>query len=516
MNVHTETKGPSAALDSSHLGVEFPYKERYGNFINGTFVDPQSGQWFDNVTPITGERITTVARSNAADIEAALDAAHAAAPAFGRTSLTERSTMLFRIADRIEENLMKLAVAETLDNGKPIRETVNADLALAIDHFRYFGGVIRADEGSIAEIDHNTYAYHFHEPLGVVGQIIPWNFPILMAVWKLAPALAAGNAVVLKPAEQTPASILVMMELIADLIPDGVVNVVNGFGTEAGAPLANSKRIAKVAFTGETGTGKIIMKAAAENLIPVTLELGGKSPNLFFGDIMDADDAFFDKCLEGFSMFALNQGEVCTCPSRALVQENIADAFLERAVERVKNIKQGNPLQMDTMIGGQASTEQMEKITGYLKLGREEGAQVLAGGDKAALGDGLDQGYFIQPTVFRGDNSMRIFQEEIFGPVLSVTTFKDEADAIKIANDTSYGLGAGVWTRQANTAFRVGRAIQAGRVWTNCYHHYPAHAAFGGYKQSGIGRENHKMMLDHYRNTKNLLVSYDENPMGFF
>ncbi|MEM0936519.1 MAG: aldehyde dehydrogenase family protein [Pseudomonadota bacterium] len=516
MNVHTNASGPSAALDASHLGVEFPFRARYDNFIGGAFVAPKSGQYFENVTPLTGEVICEVARSNAADIEAALDAAHAAAPAFGRTSLAERSTMLFRIADRIEENLMQLAVAETLDNGKPIRETVNADLALAVDHFRYFGGVIRADEGSIAEIDHNTYAYHFHEPLGVVGQIIPWNFPILMAVWKLAPALAAGNAVVLKPAEQTPASILVMMELIADLVPDGVVNIVNGFGLEAGAPLAESKRIAKVAFTGETTTGRIIMKAAAENIIPVTLELGGKSPNLFFGDIMDADDAFFDKCLEGFTMFALNQGEVCTCPSRALVQENIADAFLERAVARVKKIKQGNPLQMDTMIGGQASTEQMEKITGYLKLGREEGAQVLTGGDRADLGEGLDQGYFIEPTVFRGDNSMRIFQEEIFGPVLSVTTFKDEADAIKIANDTSYGLGAGVWTRQQNTAFRVGRAIQAGRVWTNCYHHYPAHAAFGGYKQSGIGRENHKMMLDHYRQTKNLLVSYDENPMGFF
>ena len=516
MNVHSNANGPSAALDSSHLGVEFPFKARYGNFIGGKFVDPKSGQWFDNVTPVTGEVICEVARSNKDDIEAALDAAHAAAPAFGRTSIAERSTMLFRIADRIEQNLMTLAVAETLDNGKPIRETVNADLALAVDHFRYFGGVIRADEGSIAEIDANTYAYHYHEPLGVVGQIIPWNFPILMAVWKLAPALAAGNAVVLKPAEQTPASIMVLMELIADILPDGVINVVNGYGLEAGAPLANSTRIAKIAFTGETGTGQLIMKAAAENLIPVTLELGGKSPNVFFGDIMDKDDAFLDKCLEGFAMFALNQGEVCTCPSRALVQEDIAEAFLERAVARVKAIKQGNPLQMDTMIGGQASTEQMDKITGYLKLGREEGAKVLVGGEKAAMGDELRDGYYIQPTVFRGDNSMRIFQEEIFGPVLSVTTFKDEDEAIRIANDTSYGLGAGVWTRDGNTAFRAGRAIQAGRVWTNCYHHYPAHAAFGGYKKSGIGRENHKMMLDHYRHTKNLLVSYDENPMGFF
>ena len=515
MNVQASS-GPSEALDSSHLGVEFPYKPRYGNYIGGAFVGPESGQWFENVTPITGEPLCEVARSNAADVELALDAAHAAAPSFGQTSLTERSTMLFRIADRIEENLMKLAVAETLDNGKPIRESVNADLALAIDHFRYFGGVIRADEGSIAEIDASTYAYHFHEPLGVVGQIIPWNFPILMAVWKLAPALAAGNAVVLKPAEQTPASIIVLMELIGDLIPDGVVNVVNGYGEEAGAALSTSTRIAKLAFTGETTTGKVIMKAASENLIPVALELGGKSPNIFFADVMDADDAFFDKCLEGFAMFALNQGEVCTCPSRALVHESIAGAFLERAVARAKAITQGNPLKMETMVGGQASTEQMEKITGYLKLGKEEGAQVVVGGEAAALGDGLHEGYYIQPTVFRGENSMRIFQEEIFGPVLSVTTFKDEAEAIAIANDTTYGLGAGVWTRDGNTAFRVGRAIQAGRVWTNCYHHYPAHAAFGGYKKSGIGRENHKMMLDHYRNTKNLLVSYDENPMGFF
>ncbi|MEM1312932.1 MAG: aldehyde dehydrogenase family protein [Pseudomonadota bacterium] len=516
MNVHASNAAVSAALDTSHLGIDFPYKPQYGNFIGGRFMEPKSGEWFENVTPVTGEAICQVARSNAADVEAALDAAHAAAPAFGRTSLTERSNMLFRIADRIDQNLMTLAVAETLDNGKPIRESVNADLALAVDHFRYFGGVIRADEGSIAEIDATTYAYHFHEPLGVVGQIIPWNFPILMAVWKLAPALAAGNAVVLKPAEQTPASIMVLMELIADLLPDGVVNVVNGYGEEAGAALSTSDRIAKLAFTGETTTGKIIMKAAAENLIPVTLELGGKSPNIFFGDVMNADDSFLDKCLEGFAMFALNQGEVCTCPSRALVHESIAEAFLERAVARVKAIKQGNPLQMDTMVGGQASTEQMEKITGYLKLGREEGAQVLTGGETADLGEGLNDGYYIQPTVFRGDNSMRIFQEEIFGPVLSVTTFKDEAEAIAIANDTSYGLGAGVWSRDGNTAFRVGRAIQAGRVWTNCYHHYPAHAAFGGYKKSGIGRENHKMMLDHYRNTKNLLVSYDENPMGFF
>jgi aldehyde dehydrogenase len=416
----------------------------------------------------------------------------------------------------MEANLMLLATAETIDNGKPIRETVNADMALAVDHFRYFAGCIRAEEGSIAEIDANTYAYHFKEPLGVVGQIIPWNFPLLMATWKVAPALAAGNCIVLKPAEQTPASIMVLMELIGDLLPAGVLNIVSGYGLEAGKPLASSDRIAKIAFTGETTTGRLIMQYASQNLIPVTLELGGKSPNVFFEDIMQADDAYFDKCLEGFTMFALNQGEVCTCPSRALIQESIYDAFMEKALKRVEAITQGNSLQMDTMIGAQASTEQMEKISSYLKLGKDEGAEVLTGGNVAKLNSGLENGYYIEPTVFKGNNKMRIFQEEIFGPVVSVTTFKDEAEALEIANDTLYGLGAGVWSRDANLAFRMGRGIQAGRVWTNCYHAYPAHAAFGGYKQSGIGRENHKMMLDHYRQTKNLLVSYDPNKLGFF
>ena len=434
----------------------------------------------------------------------------------GKTSLAERANILNKIADVMEANLMLLATAETIDNGKPIRETVNADMALAVDHFRYFAGCIRAEEGSIAEIDANTYAYHFKEPLGVVGQIIPWNFPILMATWKVAPALAAGNCVVLKPAEQTPASIMVLMELIGDLLPAGVLNIVSGYGLEAGKPLASSNRIAKIAFTGETTTGRLIMQYASQNLIPVTLELGGKSPNVFFEDVMREDDAYLDKCLEGFTMFALNQGEVCTCPSRALIQESIYDAFMEKALKRVDAITQGNSLQMDTMIGAQASTEQMEKIASYLTLGKDEGAEVLAGGNVAKLNSGLENGYYIEPTVFKGNNKMRIFQEEIFGPVVSVTTFKDEAEALEIANDTLYGLGAGVWSRDANLAFRMGRGIQAGRVWTNCYHAYPAHAAFGGYKQSGIGRENHKMMLDHYRQTKNLLVSYDPNKLGFF
>lgn len=505
----------SAALDTSHLGVPFPFKAKYGNFIGGRWEEPKSGQYFDNTTPITNEVICQIARSNEEDVNFALDAAHAAKDAWGATSATERSNMLLKIAQIIEDNTNLLAAAETIDNGKPIREAIAADIALTIDHFRYFASCIRAEEGSIGEIDHDTYAYHFHEPLGVVGQIIPWNFPILMAAWKLAPALAAGNCVVIKPAEQTPASICVLMDLIGDVLPAGVLNVVQGFGLEAGKPLASSSRIAKIAFTGETTTGRLIMQYASQNLIPVTLELGGKSPNVFFEDVLRADDSFFDKALEGFTMFALNQGEVCTCPSRALIQESIYDEFMERAIKRVEAVVQGNPLQMETMIGAQASTEQMEKITSYLKLGKEEGAKVLAGGDVGSVA-GCENGNYIQPTVFQGHNKMRVFQEEIFGPVVSVTTFKDEAEALEIANDTLYGLGAGVWSRDANICFRMGRGIQAGRVWTNCYHAYPAHAAFGGYKQSGIGRETHKMMLDHYRQTKNMLVSYSESKLGFF
>ena len=497
-------------------GAVVAFNERYENYIGGQWVAPVKGQYFDNVSPVNGRVFCQIPRSSAEDIDLALDAAHRAAPAWGKTSAAERGNLLLKIADRIEQNLEALAVAETWDNGKAVRETLNADIPLAVDHFRYFAGCIRAQEGTAADIDANTVAYHFHEPLGVVGQIIPWNFPILMATWKLAPALAAGNCVVLKPAEQTPASILKLMEIIGDLLPEGVLNIVNGYGEEAGQALASSKRIAKIAFTGETTTGRLIMQYASQNLIPVTLELGGKSPNVFFEDVMQADDAFFDKCLEGFTMFALNQGEVCTCPSRALIQESIYDDFIARAIERVGKVVQGNPLDMNTMIGAQASTEQMEKIGSYLKLGRDEGAEALIGGEVAKMGAGLENGNYIQPTVFRGNNKMRIFQEEIFGPVLSVTTFRDEAEALEIANDTLYGLGAGVWTRDGSRAFRMGRAIQAGRVWTNCYHQYPAHAAFGGYKQSGIGRENHKMMLDHYQNTKNLLISYDTNPLGFF
>ncbi len=505
----------TSALNVKHLDIDFPFKDKYNNYINGKYVAPKSGQYFENPTPISGEVLCEIARSNEEDVNLALDAAHAAFPKWGKTSLTERANMLNKIADIMESNVNILAAAETLDNGKPIRESINADIALAIDHFRYFAGVIRAEEGTISEINSNTYSYHFKEPLGVVGQIIPWNFPILMAVWKLAPALAAGNCVVLKPAEQTPASIMVLMDLIGHLIPPGVVNIVCGYGLEAGKPLASSKRVAKVAFTGETTTGRLIMQYASQNLIPVTLELGGKSPNVFFENVLDSDDAFFDKCLEGFTMFALNQGEVCTCPSRALIQESIYEKFMEKALKRVSAIKQGNPLEMDTMIGAQASTEQMEKISSYLKLGKDEGADVLAGGNVKSV-DGLANGYYIEPTVFKGNNKMRIFQEEIFGPVVSVTTFKDEAEALEIANDTLYGLGAGVWTRDGNQAFRMGREIQAGRVWVNCYHDYPAHAAFGGYKQSGIGRETHKMMLEHYRQTKNVHVSYDPNALGFF
>jgi aldehyde dehydrogenase len=492
------------------------WRSRYDNFIGGTFVPPVNGEYFINLSPVTGKPIAEIARSQAADIELALDAAHKAKDAWGKASPAERSNVLLKIADRMEQNLDILAMVETIDNGKPIRETRAADVPLGIDHFRYYAGCIRAQEGSIGEIDHDTVAYHFHEPLGVVGQIIPWNFPLLMACWKLAPAIAAGNCVVLKPAEQTPMSIMVMMDLIKDILPPGVINVVNGFGVEAGKPLALNKRIAKIAFTGETTTGRLIMQYASENIIPCTVELGGKSPNIFFADVMDKDDDFFDKCLEGFALFALNQGEVCTCPSRALVQRSIYDRFMEKAIARVGKIKQGHPLDPSTMIGAQASNDQLEKILSYVDIGKKEGARVLIGGERNVNYDETRDGFYVKPTVMEGHNKMRIFQEEIFGPVLAVTTFDTHEEALSIANDTLYGLGSGVWTRNINTAYRFGRAIQAGRVWTNCYHLYPAHAAFGGYKLSGIGRETHKMMLDHYQQTKNMLVSYSPKALGFF
>jgi aldehyde dehydrogenase len=497
-------------------GALMSYESRYENFIGGQWVAPAGGRYFENPTPVTGQTYCEVARSDETDIDKALDAAHAAAPAWGKTAPAERAVILNKIADRIEENTAALAVAEVWDNGKPVREALAADIPLAADHFRYFAAAIRAQEGSLSQIDEDTVAYHFHEPLGVVGQIIPWNFPILMATWKMAPALAAGNAVVLKPAEQTPVSVLYLMSLIGDLLPAGVVNVVNGFGAEAGKPLASSNRIAKVAFTGETTTGRLIMQYASQNLIPVTLELGGKSPNIFFSDVMAKGDDFQDKALEGFTMFALNQGEVCTCPSRSLIQADIYDEFLELAAIRTKAVRQGDPLNTETMLGSQASNDQMEKILSYIEIGKDEGAKIITGGERAELGGDLSGGFYMQPTIFGGNNKMRIFQEEIFGPVVAVTSFSDYDDAISIANDTLYGLGAGVWSRDGNTAYRAGRDIQAGRVWVNCYHVYPAHAAFGGYKQSGIGRENHKMMLDHYQQTKNLMVSYSQKAQGFF
>ncbi len=500
----------------SEIAKEIAIRPHYDNWIGGQWAPAVRGQQFDNISPVNGRVICTVARSTVEDVELALDAAHTAREAWGRTSPMQRSNLLLKIADRIEARLSTLALVEAIDNGKPIRETTLADLPLAIDHFRYFAGCIRAQEGGISEIDHDTVAYHFHEPLGVVAQIIPWNFPLLMAVWKLAPALAAGNCVVIKPAEQTPMSIAVLMDMIADILPPGVVNVVQGFGVEAGKPLAQSKRVAKVAFTGETTTGRLIMQYASENIIPVTLELGGKSPNIFFKDVMAEDDDFLDKAVEGFTMFALNQGEVCTCPSRALIHESIYDRFMEKCVARVGRIKQGNPLDMSTMVGAQASNDQLEKILSYFDIGRQEGAKALTGGGRATMEGDLEGGFYVQPTILEGHNRMRVFQEEIFGPVVSVTRFKDDEEALALANDTLYGLGAGVWSRDGTRAYRFGRAVQAGRVWTNCYHLYPAHAAFGGYKASGIGRENHRMMLDHYQQTKNMLVSYSPKAMGFF
>lgn len=495
-------------------GAKVNFKSQYENFIGGEWVAPVKGEYFDDISPVDGKVFTKVADSTSEDVELALDAAHKAKDAWAKTSPMERSNVLLKIADRLDEHLELLAVAETWENGKPVRETLEADIPLAIDHFRYFAGCIRAQEGGVSEIDHDTVAYHYHEPLGVVGQIIPWNFPILMAAWKIAPALAAGNCIVLKPAEQTPVSILVLIELIEDILPKGVLNVVNGDGSKVGEPLATNPRISKIAFTGSTEVGQKIMQYATENIIPVTLELGGKSPNVFFADVMDKDDEFLDKALEGFAMFALNQGEVCTCPSRALVHESIADEFIRRAIERVKNIKTGHPLDTETMIGAQASQEQQDKILKYISIGQDEGATLLTGGGERKKNE--DGGFYIEPTVFKGTNEMQVFRDEIFGPVLAITTFKDFDEAMQIANDTMYGLGAGVWSRCGTTAYRAGRAIQAGRVWTNCYHIYPAHAAFGGYKKSGFGRENHKMMLSHYQQTKNLLVSYSPKTAGLF
>ncbi len=491
------------------------FKNQYDNFIGGKWIAPVNGEYFENTSPVDGQVFTKVARSTAEDIDKAIDAAWEAAKTWNVASATERSNVLLKIADRMEENLETLARVETWDNGKAVRETLAADLPLAVDHFRYFAGVIRAEEGSASELDAQTLSMNIQEPLGVVAQIIPWNFPLLMATWKIAPALAAGNCVVLKPAEQTPVGIMILMEMIEDILPAGVLNVVNGFGVEAGKPLASSPRVEKVAFTGETTTGQLIMQYAAKNIKPVTLELGGKSPNIFFESIMEADDAFFDKCIEGAVMFALNQGEVCTCPSRLLIQESIYDQFIERVIERTKAIKLGHPLDPETMMGAQASNDQYEKILNYIELGKEEGCEVLTGGEPA-YNEGLEGGYYIQPTLLKGNNKMRVFQEEIFGPVLCVTTFKDEAEALEIANDTLYGLGAGVWTRDTHQAYQISRGIKAGRVWVNCYHNYPAHAPFGGYKKSGIGRENHKMMLSHYQQTKNMLISYDKNALGFF
>ncbi|MES9945857.1 MAG: aldehyde dehydrogenase family protein [Candidatus Thiodiazotropha sp.] len=503
-------------VEPNQPGSKIEFKSRYENYIGGEWVAPVEGRYFENISPVNGKSFCEIPRSSALDVDLAIDAAHLAKEIWGKTSVTERSNTLLRIADRIEQNLELLAVAETWDNGKAVRETLNADVPLAVDHFRYFAGCLRAQEGSMSEIDEKTVAYHYHEPYGVVGQIIPWNFPLLMAVWKLAPALAAGNCIVLKPAEQTPASILVMIELIGDLLPPGVLNVVNGFGNEAGQALATSTRIAKIAFTGSTPVGSHILKCAAENIIPSTVELGGKSPNIYFEDVLDQEDEFVSKAVEGAVLAFFNQGEVCTCPSRLLIQESIYDEFIEKVIQRSQQIKRGNPLDTETMVGAQASQEQYDKILSYMKIGAEEGAEVIVGGDAEAMDDDYSDGYYIQPTLLKGHNKMRIFQEEIFGPVVSVATFKDEAEALAIANDTEFGLGAGLWTRDMNRAYRMGRGIEAGRVWTNCYHLYPAHAAFGGYKKSGIGRETHKLMLDHYQQTKNMLVSYDINPLGFF
>ena len=497
-------------------GSKVAVKSRYENFIGGKWLEPTHGAYRADLSPATATAITEVAQSTPEDIELALDAAHAAKDAWGEKSAAGRAEVLNAVADAIEKNAEMLAVAESWENGKPVRETLAADIPLVVDHFRYFAAAARAEEGRSTEIDKDLIAYHFREPLGVVGQIIPFNFPLLMGAWKLAPALAAGNCSVLKPASPTPWSILKLMEVIEDIVPPGVINVVNGPGGKIGQALAANTRIAKISFTGETTTGRQILQYAAQNLIPSTVELGGKSPNIFFKDVMAEDDDFLQKAIEGLVLYAFNKGEVCTCPSRALVHADIYDEFMARCLDRIADIKQGNPLDTETQIGPQVSDAQLQKIGSYVQIGRDEGAKVLIGGERAYVEGEFRDGYYFQPTVLEGTNKMRVFQEEIFGPVLAVTRFTDEADALAIANDTLYGLGAGVWTRDGSRAYRMGRAIKAGRVWTNCYHQYPAGAAFGGYKISGIGRETHRMMLDHYSQTKNLLVSYSSKPLGLF
>ncbi|MGB0990052.1 MAG: aldehyde dehydrogenase family protein, partial [Halarcobacter sp.] len=462
------------------------FKAQYENFIGGQWIAPKSGEYFENISPVDGEVLTKIPRSNEQDVEAAVQAAKTAFETFKHSTVVERSTMLNKVADAIEANLERLAIAETLDNGKTVRETLAADIPLVVDHFRYFASVIRSESGSVADLDGTTVSQEIYEPFGVVAQIIPWNFPLLMAAWKLAPALAAGNCIVLKPASATPMSIILMMEIIADVLPAGTVNVINGAGGRIGKYLSTHPDVKKVGFTGETTTGQLIMQYAAENIIPSTLELGGKSPNIFTESIMDADDEFFDKAIEGLVLFAFNSGEVCTCPSRALIQESIYEPFMKRVLERIEAITLGDPLHPNNMMGAQCSQNQKEKILEYIKIGKEEGAECLIGGE-ALENSKYPNGFYIKPTVFKGNNKMRIFQEEIFGPVLAVTTFKDEQEAIEIANDTMYGLGAGVWSRDAHQLHNMSRAIQAGRVWVNCYHLYPSHASFGGYKKSGIG-----------------------------
>jgi len=492
------------------------FKSRFENYIGGEWIAPVQGLYFNNLSPVNGEILCEAPRSSQADIDLALDKCEDVMPTWSKSSVTERSNILLKIADRIEENIEELAVAETWENGKPIRESLNADLPLVIDQFRYFAGCVRAQESGMSEIDSNTLSYHLKEPVGIVGQIIPWNFPLLMAAWKLAPAIASGCCSILKPAEQTPCTVLILMSLIGDLLPPGVVNVVNGYGDEVGRALASSSRINKLAFTGSTEVGASILSCAAQSIIPCTVELGGKSPNIFMEDVMSQGESYINKAVEGVLMAFLNQGEVCTCPSRALIQSSIYDDLMDRVLDRANKIKQGNPLDTDTMVGAQVSSEQLDKVMGYMHVACNEGAKVLLGGQTATVPENLANGYYVQPTILEGKNSMQVFQEEIFGPTLAVTSFDSVEEALEIANDTVYGLGAGVWTRDMNQARFLAKGIEAGRIWVNCYHLYPAHTAFGGYKKSGVGRECHGMSLDNYQQTKSVVVSYDESPMGFF
>lgn len=485
--------------------------KEYKLFIGGEFVEAENGETIETYCPADGKLLAKIAQASEKDVDKAVDAAWEGFREFKKTTKYERAEILNKIADIIDENADHLAMVETIDNGKPIRETKGVDIPLASEHFRYFAGAILAEEGSANAIDENTLSIVLREPLGVVGQIIPWNFPFLMAAWKLSPAIAAGDAVVIKPSSTTSLSLLEFMKLIKDVVPAGVINVVTGSGSKAGEYLQHNKKLSKLAFTGSTEVGYKIAEAAAQSLIPATLELGGKSANIFF------DDCDMDLAIDGLAMGILfNQGQVCCAGSRVFVQEDIYDEFVERAIKKFEEIKVGLPWEEDTQVGAQVNKSQTEKVLKYVEIAKEEGAEIAVGGEKATE-NGTESGYFTMPTLItNANNDMKVAREEIFGPVAVIIKFKDEKEVIEMANDSEYGLAGAVWTKDINKAIRVARAVETGRMWVNTYNELPAGAPFGGYKKSGIGRENHLMMLDAYSQVKNIFINTSEKPSGLY